>query len=131
MSAQPPDSLAQLQLRLRQFAQERGWGQFHAPKNLACALAVEAAELLEPFQWMSEAQSSTLNATQRAHVEQEMADVLLYLLQLANVLEVDLLQAAHAKMDLNAQRFAVDTPGAARVECMGLSERIPAGEPVR
>jgi dCTP diphosphatase len=107
MSALPPDSLAQLRLRLRQFAQARQWGEFHAPKNLACALAVEAAELLEPFQWMSEAQSRRLDAAQRAHVEQELADVMLYLVQLADALEVDLLHAANAKMDLNAQRFPV------------------------
>jgi NTP pyrophosphatase (non-canonical NTP hydrolase) len=99
------DSLAQLQLRLQAFAQARGWGRFHAPKNLACALAVEAAELLEPFQWLSEAQSRELDAAQHTHVQQEMADVLLYLVQLADALGIDVVQAAHDKMNLNAQRF--------------------------
>ena len=103
-----PDSLANLQAALRRFAQARDWAQFHAPKNLACALAVEAAELLEPFQWMSEAQSSALSPEQRAHVSQEMADVMLYLVQLADVLEVDVLQAARDKMKINQQRFPAD-----------------------
>ena len=90
---------------LRRFAQERHWGTFHAPKNLASALVVEAAELLEPFQWMSEEQSRALDAGQLAHVSQEMADVLLYLVQLADALGVDLLASARAKMQRNAQRF--------------------------
>jgi NTP pyrophosphatase (non-canonical NTP hydrolase) len=103
------DSLARLQARLQAFAQARDWGRFHAPKNLACALAVEAAELLEPFQWMSESQSQALDAAQLAHVQQEMADVLLYLVQLAGALGVDVVQAAHDKIDVNAQRFPVGT----------------------
>ena len=104
---EPKDSLAQLAQRLAQFAAERDWERFHAPKNLASALVVEAAELLEPFQWLSEAQSRSLDADQREAVAQEMADVLLYLVQLANVTGIDLLDAAQRKMAINAQRFPV------------------------
>lgn len=99
------DSLNQLAQRLRDFAQARDWGQFHAPKNLASALIVEAGELLEPFQWMSEAQSRALSPEQKEAVALEMADVLLYLIQLANELEVDLVDVARRKIEINEQRF--------------------------
>lgn len=98
-------TLRELAQRLQQFADERDWGRFHAPKNLASALIVEAAELLEPFQWMSEEASRQLDAAQKQEVASEMADVLLYLVQLSNALGVDLMQAAMDKMALNAQRF--------------------------
>lgn len=103
-----PDSLAQLQLKLATFAAERDWQPFHSPKNLASALVVEAGELLEPFQWMSEAQSRQLSDQQREAVALEMADVLLYLVQLAQATGVDLLDAAQRKMVINAQRYPVD-----------------------
>lgn len=103
----PPDSLAALSADLRAFAAARRWQPFHSPKNLAMALSVEAAELLEHFQWLTEAQSRELPAAQRAEVAQEVADVLLYLLQLADQLGIDPVQAARAKMALNAQRFPV------------------------
>lgn len=100
-----PDSLAVLSQRLRDFAQARDWERHHAPKNLAAALVVEASELLEPFQWMNEADSRQLSDDTRRHVAMEMADVLLYLLQLGNALDIDLVQAAWAKVDINEQRF--------------------------
>lgn len=103
-----PDSLAQLQQDLAAFAAEREWQPFHSPKNLASALVVEAGELLEPFQWLTEAQSRQLDAAQKEAVAQEMADVLLYLAQLATALDVDLIDAAQRKMALNAQRYPVD-----------------------
>jgi len=90
---------------LRTFAQERDWGQFHAPKNLACALSVEAAELLEPFQWLTEEQSRHLTPAQLAAVSDETADVFLYLLQLCDQLNIDLLAAAQAKLERNKQRY--------------------------
>jgi NTP pyrophosphatase (non-canonical NTP hydrolase) len=90
---------------LRQFAAERNWEPFHSPKNLAAALSVEAAELLEHFQWLTEAQSRALPADQREAVGHEMADVLLYLLQLADKLDIDLLGAARRKMVLNAEKY--------------------------
>ena len=95
--------------RLRAFALERDWGQFHAPKNLACALCVEAAELLEHFQWMTEAQSRVTDAAQREAIGLEAADVLLYLIQLTDQLGIDLLAAADRKITLNAARYPVET----------------------
>lgn len=99
------DSLDILKTQLRQFASERNWAQFHAPKNLAMALAVEAAELLEPFQWLTEAQSRSLDAETQVKVEQELADVLLYLIQLADQLNVPLVEAAQRKLELNARKY--------------------------
>lgn len=94
--------------RLRAFALERDWGQFHSPKNLACALSVEAAELLEHFQWMTEDQSRAPDPARRAQIAHEAADVLLYLVQLADQLDIDLLAAAEHKMALNAVRYPVE-----------------------
>lgn len=105
------DSLQQMSLRLKAFAQARDWGRFHAPKNLASALVVEAGELLEPFQWMTETESRQLNDAQKQVVAMEMADVLLYLVQLGNELGVDVVAAAWQKIDINEQRFpAPETP---------------------
>ena len=91
--------------RLRQFAAERDWDQFHSPKNLAMALSVEASELLEHFQWLSEVESQHLPPEKRDAVGDEMADVLVYLVRLADKLEVDLLDAAAKKMVKNAQKY--------------------------
>jgi len=93
---------------LRTFAQERDWGQFHTPKNLACALSVEAAELLEHFQWLTEAQSLALTREQTQQVGTEAADVFLYLLQLCDKLGIDLVAAAQLKLQANAQKYPVD-----------------------
>jgi len=93
---------------LRRFAAARDWEQFHSPKNLAAALCVEAAELLEPFQWLTEEQSRALPDDTREAVAGEMADVLLYLLQLADKLGVDLVQAAQRKMAINEGRYPVE-----------------------
>lgn len=102
------DSLIRLRDALRSFAADRDWEQFHSPRNLATALAVEAAELLEPFQWLTDAQSRDLSPEVRAAVEQEMADVLLYLVRLADKLGVDLEQAAVAKITRNGERYPVE-----------------------
>jgi dCTP diphosphatase len=102
------DPLRQLRDALRDFAAEREWDQFHTPRNLATALAVEAAELLEPFQWLDDAQSRALSPVTRAAVEEEMADVLLYLVRLADRLDVDLERAAHAKLARNAEKYPVE-----------------------
>ena len=93
---------------LRSFAIERDWDQFHSPKNLATALCVEAAELLEHFQWINEESSKSLPPEQLERVREEMADVLLYLIRLADKLDVDLLEAAAAKVALNAQKYPVE-----------------------
>lgn len=92
---------------LRRFAAERDWEQFHSPKNLATALAVEAAELLEPFQWLTEKQSCNLDAEQLAAVRGEVADVLLYLIRLADKLDIDLHAAARDKLVRNAAKYPV------------------------
>jgi dCTP diphosphatase len=102
------DSLQHLARQLEQFAAARDWQQFHSPKNLASALIVEAAELLEHFQWATEQQSRELTPEQRAAVGAEMADVLLYLVQLGNALGIDPVAAAEAKLKLNETRYPVE-----------------------
>lgn len=102
-----PTDLQTLTLALRQFAQARDWAQFHSPKNLASALSVEAAELLEHFQWLTEAQSRKLAEPVKAEVAAEAADVLLYLLQLCDKLNIDLLEAARLKMIVNGDKYPV------------------------
>jgi NTP pyrophosphatase (non-canonical NTP hydrolase) len=101
----PSNSLQPLVDALRVFAADREWEPFHTPKNLACALSVEAAELLEHFQWLTEAQSQSLPSDKKAQVAAEAADVFLYLLQLCDQLGIDLMAAAHAKMQVNAEKY--------------------------
>lgn len=100
--------LLELRDSLRVFAAERDWDQFHSPKNLASALTVEAAELLEQFQWLTEEQSRTLPEELRARAADEIADVLLYLVRLADQVNVDLMSAARAKMTRNAAKYPID-----------------------
>ncbi len=101
------DSVASLRNELRRFAVARDWQQFHTPKNLAIALAVEAAELLEHFQWLTPEQSARLDARCKRAVADEIADVLLYLIRLADRLEIDPLAAARRKMRKNARKYPV------------------------
>ena len=108
MSVQDPAGLTELRNALRRFAAERDWDQFHSPKNLASALAVEAAELLERFQWLTEDQSRNLPPAELAKVREEMADVLNYLVRLADKLDVNLLDAARDKIDINARKYPVE-----------------------
>jgi len=100
--------LTSLQHQLREFARARDWEQFHTPKNLAMALSVEAAELQEIFQWLTPEQSAQLDDKQRAEAEAELADVLLYLCRLADVLNIDLAKAAAAKLQRNADKYPAD-----------------------
>jgi NTP pyrophosphatase (non-canonical NTP hydrolase) len=100
---------AEIKKALRRFAEERGWGQFHSPKNLATALAVEAGELLEHFQWMNEAQSDELATEKRIEVAEEIADVQIYLLQLADRLGIDLEDAVRSKITKNALRYPIES----------------------
>ncbi|MCX7627081.1 MAG: nucleotide pyrophosphohydrolase [Methylophilaceae bacterium] len=102
------DRLEALRERLRHFVRERDWEQFHSPKNLAMAMIVEAAELVEHFQWATEQESRDLSPEKRAEVAQEIADTFIYLLRLSDVLDIDLIAAAHAKMDHNAQKYPAD-----------------------
>lgn len=101
------EDLLALQLRLREFAAERDWGQFHSPKNLAAALSIEAAEVLEHFQWLTEEESRRIPVDKRKPIAEEFADVLLYLLQLADKLEIDLVFEANRKIDINAEKYPV------------------------
>lgn len=103
-----PDPLVKLRDRLRRFAAERDWQQFHSPKNLAIAVNVEAGELLEHFQWLTDDASRSLPAGELAEIREEIADVLLYLIRLADQLGVDLLAAADAKIDVNAHKYPAD-----------------------
>lgn len=101
-------NLQDLSERLLQFAQERDWEQFHSPKNLSMALSGEVGELLEHFQWLTEEQSSQLSAEKQQAVAFEMADILIYLLRLAERLDIDVLDAAYQKMAINAARYPAD-----------------------
>ncbi|MBI3712468.1 MAG: nucleotide pyrophosphohydrolase [Burkholderiales bacterium] len=101
-------SLDDVRDALRIFATEREWQPFHTPKNLASALAVEAAELLEPFQWLQSGADEELDPATRAAIRDEMADVLTYLVMLADRLDVDLLAATQEKMRRNAQKYPIE-----------------------
>lgn len=103
------NEIASLSQRLRKFAQARDWEQFHSPKNLAMALIVEAAELVEHFQWMKEDQSCELNDKQRQEVALEMADIFIYLLRIAERLDIDLSDATNKKIEINEGRYPIDT----------------------
>jgi NTP pyrophosphatase (non-canonical NTP hydrolase) len=100
--------LEDLRERLRTFAAERDWDQFHSPKNLAMALSAEAGELLEIFQWLTEEQSRNLEPKARAEASEEIADVLLYLVRLGDQLGIDPVAAARRKLVENAQKYPAD-----------------------
>jgi NTP pyrophosphatase (non-canonical NTP hydrolase) len=100
--------LESLREQLREFAAARDWEQFHSPKNLAMALAAEAGELLEIFQWLTEAQSRSLAPESLAATEDEIADVLLYLIRLSDQLAIDPIAAANRKLVANARKYPAD-----------------------
>jgi dCTP diphosphatase len=102
------NELEDLRDQLREFAAARDWDQFHSPKNLAMALAAEAGELLEIFQWLNEAQSRSLDAAAAAAASEEVADVLLYLIRLSDTLGIDLIAAAKRKLVANGEKYPVD-----------------------
>jgi len=102
------DSLDRLNERLLRFARERDWEQFQSPKNLAMALAGEAGELLEHFQWLTEAQSQALSPEKKRAVGHELADILNYLVRLAERLDIDLLAATDEKIAINEQRYPAE-----------------------
>ena len=99
------ETLDDLKKRLREFARERDWEQFHSPKNLSMALIVEAAELVEHFQWLTQEQSKHLPEKTLQEVTQEMADVFIYLVRMADLLGVDLIASAKRKIELNAKKY--------------------------
>ncbi len=100
-------NLEELRERIRAFARARDWQQYHSPKNLSMALIAEAAEVVEHFMWMDSSESRALDEATRAEVELELADVLVYLVTLADLLGVDLLDAARRKLALNAEKYPV------------------------
>ncbi len=104
----PSDSLLELRDAMRRFAAEREWERFHTPKNLAMALSGEAGELIEHFQWLTPEQSASLPGAARDEVALELADVLLYLVRLADVLDIDLAAAARRKIEINDRRYPVE-----------------------
>ena len=102
------NELEELRIRVSKFVRERDWEQFHSPKNLSMALIVEAAELLEHFQWMKQSESHELSQEKRQQVEEEMADILVYLVRIADQLDIDLISAAHKKMISNAAKYPAE-----------------------
>lgn len=102
------NALETLKKCLRDFAEERDWDQFHSPKNLAMAMVAEAGELVAHFQWLTEEQSKQLAMDKLAEVEEELADVLIYLVRLADKLNIDLFDAAQKKLERNAQKYPAD-----------------------
>ena len=115
-------SIAELAQRVRAFAQERDWEQFHTPKNLAMALAGEVGELLAELQWLTPEQSAAVMADAELgpRVRAEMGDVTIYLTRLADVLGIDLIQAALDKLDDSARRYTVEAS-------RGSAAKIPPG----
>ena len=102
------DGLEQLRLRLRKFAKDREWEQFHSPKNLSMALIAEAAELVEHFQWLTQVESRNLSGKDRDEVALEMADIFIYLVRMADQLGLDLMEAVNEKIRMNEQKYPID-----------------------
>jgi len=102
------DSVQELRERINAFVEERDWAQFHTPKNLAMAMIVEAAELVEQFQWDTPQESQQLSPEKHEAVSHELADTFVYLLRIAEVLNIDLIAAANQKIDLNAIKYPAD-----------------------
>ena len=102
------DSLQDLRNKINAFVSERDWAHFHTPKNLAMAMIVEAAELVEQFQWDTPLESQQLSAEKREAVSHELADTLVYLLRIAEVLKIDLIAATNAKISLNMLKYPIE-----------------------
>ena len=94
--------------KIRKFRDDRDWKQFHDPKNLAVSISIEAAELLELFQWMSGEEASRYAAGNKERVSEEIADVAIYLIELADITGIDLAQAIEAKLEKNAKKYPVE-----------------------
>lgn len=124
-------AIDRLQTMIAQFAQDREWQGFHTPKNLVMALTGEVGELAELFQWLTAEESATItnNPTGRARVEEEVADVFIYLLRLADVLEIDLVAAAEDKIRTNAERYPADKARGRAVKYSALHDPVPATLP--
>jgi len=104
----PEDSLENLNKRLLAFARARDWEPFHSPKNLSMALIAECAELVEHFQWLTQEQSLHLEEARKEAVALEMADILIYLIRIAERLDIDLIDSAQRKIAINEARYPAD-----------------------
>ncbi len=100
--------LEELRVRVNNFANERDWNQFHSPKNLSMALIVEAGELVEQFQWLKESESFDLSTEKLAAVEEEIADIFIYLVRISHQLDIDLISVANRKIELNETKYPVE-----------------------
>jgi dCTP diphosphatase len=100
--------MEQLIHQVRAFARDRDWEQFHSPKNLAMGLSVEAAEILEIFQWLTEEESRTLNAQALSRLEEEIGDVMIYLIGLADKFGLDPVDLTTRKLSINAKKYPAD-----------------------
>ena len=101
-------NIEELQKKIASFAKERDWEQFHTPKNLACALSVESSELLEIFQWMSRDEEENLSSETKQRISEEISDIFVYLVRLADVLNIDLEKSITQKMQQNAEKYPAD-----------------------
>jgi len=102
------NQLEELRIRISNFAKERDWDQFHSPKNLSMALIVEAGELVEHFQWIKQSESFALPAEKLKAVEEELADIFVYLVRIADQLGIDLISASHRKIESNAAKYPAE-----------------------
>ena len=109
-------SLDALKVKIQNFAREREWEQYHSPKNLSMALAVEAAELIEEFQWLTEEESRSLTPEKLQKVKDEIGDIFIYLLRISGVLDIDILEAGHEKFHKNEIKYPVH-------KCKGSSKK--------
>jgi len=100
--------MKELTKKIRAFAQNRDWDQFHSPKNLAMALSVEVAEVVEHFQWLTQEESNRLDAEKLKQIHEEIGDVMIYLARLADRLGIDPVQAAEEKMQINEKKYPVE-----------------------
>ena len=101
-------NMKEIKNKLRQFSQDREWDEFHNPKNLSMALSVEASELVEIFQWLTIEESKSLNDKQIQASKEELADILIYLIRIADKLDVDLEKAVEEKINLNAKKYPIN-----------------------
>ena len=106
----PNTSIQELKDKIKEFVKERDWGQYHSPKNLSMSLSVEAAELMEHFQWLTNEQSHQLknDPVKKSELEDELADIAVYLLNLCNALDVDLSEAIKTKMVQNSAKYPTE-----------------------
>ncbi|MCK5132280.1 MAG: nucleotide pyrophosphohydrolase [Candidatus Sabulitectum sp.] len=119
--------LEKLLAEIREFNDERDWAQYHSPKNLATSVLIEAAELAEIFQWLTEAESFDLDKKAMTDAEEEIADVFIYLLNLADKLGIDPVEASHRKILNNAAKYPTDCSRGSRLKYTELKERNQNG----